>query len=85
MTSTLAESLSAYLLTDPEQALHERLSDREFQVMCMVAAGQTTRDIAANLGLSPKSVSTYKSRALSKMELNTATEWIRYAVENGLV
>ena len=85
VTSALAESLAAYLFTDLQRPLHERLSDREFQVMCMIAGGQSTTYIAANLGLSPKSISTYKSRALGKMQMNTTTEWIRYAVDNELV
>ena len=85
VSPSLAERLSTYVSTDSHGPLHERLSDREFEVMCMIAAGQTATEIAVNLGISSKTVSTYKSRILGKMEMTNAAQVIRYAIEHGLV
>ena len=85
ITPSLAERLSTYVSADSHQPLHERLSNREFEVMCMIAAGQTAAAIAASLGISFKTVSTYKSRILGKMEMTNAAQVIRYAIEHGLV
>jgi DNA-binding NarL/FixJ family response regulator len=64
---------------------HENLSDREYQVLRMLGAGQTISDIARDLGLSVKTVSTYRERVLEKLGLETNAELIRYAIEHGLV
>ena len=85
ITPSLAETLSTYVSTDFHRPLHERLSDREFEVMCMIASGQSAAAIATNLGISSKTVSTYKSRILGKMEMTNAAQLIRYAIEHGLV
>lgn len=61
------------------------LSDREYQVMCMFAAGKTLKEIAEELSLSIQTISTYKTRILEKMGMNTTAEVIRYAVKCGLV
>lgn len=68
-----------------EEPLHGRLSDREFQVMCMLAAGKTTREIAEELSLSMQTVSTYKARILEKMNMPTLANVIRYAIEKKLI
>lgn len=81
----LAETLAFGLDTASEQPPHETLSDREFQVMKLMAAGKTLADIAETLSLSPKTVSTYRTRLLEKMKLSTNAEIIRYALENGLI
>jgi two-component system, NarL family, invasion response regulator UvrY len=68
-----------------EPPRHSRLSDREYQVLRMIGAGRTVSEIATELGLSVKTVSTYRARVLEKMELRTSAELIHYAVVNKLV
>jgi two-component system, NarL family, invasion response regulator UvrY len=70
---------------DPDTPLHAKLSDRELQVLCMVGTGKTVTDIAAELSLSVKTVSTYRSRILEKMHLRSNAELIHYAVRHQLV
>jgi DNA-binding NarL/FixJ family response regulator len=64
--------------------LHEKLSDREFQILCLLGQGKTTKEIAALLKLSPPTVSTYRARILDKMHLRTTAELVKYAVHNKL-
>ena len=64
---------------------HALLSDREYQVLCNLGSGQSVKDTATELGLSPKTVSTYRTRVLAKMKLKTNAELIRYVHEQGLV
>ena len=68
-----------------EKPLHEALSDREYQVMCMIASGKTVKEIGEELSLSVKTVSTYRSRILDKMRLKGNAELTRYAIDNRLV
>jgi DNA-binding NarL/FixJ family response regulator len=70
---------------DREGVPHERLSDREFQVLRMIGDGRTVSEIATELSLSVKTVSTYRTRVLEKMEMRTNAELTRYAVRQGLV
>lgn len=63
---------------------HERLSDREFQILCLLGQGKTSKEIAATLTLSPPTVSTYRARILDKMRLRTTAELVKYAVQNKL-
>jgi len=65
--------------------LHELLSDREVQVLRMIAAGKTVKDIAEELSLSVKTVSTYRARILEKSGMKTNAELIRYALQSQLV
>lgn len=81
----LASRLAADLEEPGPEALHETLSEREFQVLRLLGQGKSVSGIADELTLSPKTVSTYKSRLLDKMEMETTAELIRYAVENDLV
>ena len=85
ITPTLAEDLATLLKADGATQLHEKLSNREYQVFHMIGSGKDTKTIAALLSLSPKTVSTYRSRILDKMELRSNAEIIRYAIEHGLV
>ena len=85
VSSNLAESLAAALDTTTDRPRHKALSDREFQVMQMMASGKTLAEIAEILSLSAKTVSTYRTRLLEKMDLKTNAEIIRYAIENGLI
>jgi len=64
---------------------HEGLSDREYQVLRMVGSGHTVSDIARDLGLSVKTISTYRTRVLEKLGMRTNAELMRYAIENGLL
>ena len=83
-----AEVLERVVLSlhpDREGVPHERLSDREFQVLRMIGDGRTVSEIAAELTLSVKTISTYRARVLEKMEMRTNAELTRYAVRHGLV
>ena len=64
---------------------HDALSDREYQVMRMIASGLTVTQIAARLTLSVKTISTYRARVLEKMQMKTTAELMHYAIQNGLV
>lgn len=85
ITATLAEKLALALDTTRAGLPHEDLSDREYRVLCMLGAGQSVKEIAAALSLSPKTVSTYRARLLKKLDLETTAELIRYAVEHNLL
>jgi DNA-binding NarL/FixJ family response regulator len=80
----LAEKLASELEVDYERPLHETLSDREYQVMCMIASGRGATAIAEKLALSVKTISTYRGRILEKMGMNNNAEIIRYALEHDL-
>jgi two-component system invasion response regulator UvrY len=71
--------------TDELKAPHEQLSDREYQVLRMLGSGRTVSEIAAALGLSVKTVSTYRTRLLDKLQMHSNAELMRYAIENGLM
>ena len=85
ITQALAEELAAILVEDTSVSPVERLSDREFQVMRLLATGKTISEIAAELCLSVKTVSTYRARILEKMNLRNTAEIIRCALEHGVV
>jgi two-component system invasion response regulator UvrY len=85
VTSSLAEKLVSDLNVDTEKPLHNALSDREFEVMCMIATGKTVKQIGEELFLSEKTVSTYRSRILEKMGMKNNAELIHYAIKHGLV
>lgn len=82
---SLAEKLAEEISKVQEKTAHEKLSDREFQVMCMIAAGKSVTEIGNQLFLSVKTVSTYKSRVLEKMNLNNNADIVRYALEHNLI
>ncbi len=83
--SSLAERLAEHIAAAVSFIPHERLSDREYQVFLMIASGKATREIAAALSLRPKTIGTYRARALAKMGMKTNAELVRYAVEQGLL
>lgn len=85
ISPSIAELLAFNLEEGTKKAAHEVLSDREFRVMCMIAAGKTLKDIGEDLSLSIKTISTYRSRILTKMNMKNNSEIIRYAIENKLV
>lgn len=81
---TLAEKIVVQL-SQPGKVPHESLSNREFEVLCSIASGQTVKEIAAKLSLSDKTISTYRRRILDKMDMRTNAELTHYAIRNGLV
>lgn len=85
ISPALAEKLAFDLESDSERPPHEKLSDREFQVMCMIASGKTVKEIADKLSLSVKTISTYRARILEKMKMKTNAEVTHYAIRNELV
>jgi len=85
ISPSFAENLADTLLSDQDQPAHATLSDREYQVLCMIASGETVKNIAGNLFLSEKTISTYRSRILQKMGMKNNAEIIHYAIKNMLV
>jgi two-component system invasion response regulator UvrY len=85
VSATLAEKLAVDLREGADTPLHELLSDREFQVLRMIASGKSVKDIAEELSLSVKTVSTYRARILEKSGMKTNAELIRYALQSQLV
>jgi len=85
VTSTLAERLATELERGSDRPPHETLSDREYQILLLMAEGLRGQDIAERLTLSVKTVSTYRARLLHKMGMSTNAELIRYALSRGLV
>lgn len=85
ITPTVAEKLASDLNADKERPPHELLSDREFHVMKLLAAGKNITEIAASLSLSPTTISTYRSRIMEKMKMKANAELARYALEQGLI
>jgi DNA-binding NarL/FixJ family response regulator len=85
ISPSLAETLVGNLDIDVKKPMHQTLSDREYQVMCMIASGKKVGEIAEALSLSVKTVSTYRTRILEKMRLKNNAELTLYAVEQRLV
>jgi two-component system invasion response regulator UvrY len=85
VSPSLAERLAVHLDIDAKKPLHQCLSDREYRVMCMIASGKTVKEIAEELFLSVKTVSTYRSRLLGKMGMKNNAELTHYCVQNQLV
>lgn len=84
-TAALAERLAEGLGGNLNQAPHETLSNREMEVLRLVATGQTIKEIAAGMALSEKTVATYRARVSEKLGLGTNVELARYALKHGLV
>jgi DNA-binding NarL/FixJ family response regulator len=85
ISSAVAEKLAANLDIDSDKALHETLSDREFEVLKLIATGKTVSDIAEILSLSVATISTYRTRLLEKLHLKNNAELTRYAIDNNVV
>jgi len=79
------EDLVSRVQPDSERRPHEALSDREYQVLRLLGSGRTISDIARDLGLSVKTVSTYRSRVLAKLGMTSNSELMRYAIQNQLL
>ena len=85
LTPELAESVAFGVVDDSGENLHERLSDREFQILCQIAAGKPPRQIAAELNLSVRTVGTHRARLLAKMGLKNNAQLVQYAIEHHLL
>lgn len=85
VSPALAEKLVFDLVVDSDDLPHKKLSDREFQVFCHLASGMTVTETAEELSLSVKTVSTYRSRILEKMNMHRNADMTRYAIQHELV
>jgi two-component system invasion response regulator UvrY len=85
VSSSLAEKLALSLSGENPIAPHERLSNRELQVLRLITTGKTVKEIAADMCLSDKTISTYRARIAQKMRIGTNVELTRYAIEHHLV
>jgi two-component system invasion response regulator UvrY len=85
VSRSLGEILASELEPNAEHMLHHALSDREYAVMGLIVAGKRVTEIGSEMGLSVKTVSTYKSRVMRKMRMKTTAELVRYSMENGLL
>ena len=84
ITSSLAEKITFNLIEESESPLHDKLSVRELEVVSYLASGKKISNIANELSLSPKTISTYRERILLKLNLKTTSDIIRYAIKEGL-
>ena len=85
VSATLAEQLAGDLQSGTDRPPHEKLSDREFEILCLIASGKTVGEIADMVSLSDKTISTYRARVLEKMNMKTNAELTHYAISNKLV
>jgi DNA-binding NarL/FixJ family response regulator len=85
VSPTLAEKLASRLTPEQERPPHERLSDREYRVMWLLASGKTLHQIAEEMRLSPSTVSTYRGRILKKLQLTTNVDLVHYAMKHRLI
>lgn len=84
ITASVAEKLASLLDGDADKLPHELLSDREFEVFKMLAAGKSISDISDKLSVSPSTVSTYRTRILGKMKLSSNADLTQYMLQNNL-
>ncbi len=85
ISPALAESLADSIALGGNEAPHDALTDREFQVMCMIASGRSVSEIGSELFLSVKTISTYRHRILSKMNMKNNSEITHYVIKNNLL
>jgi two-component system invasion response regulator UvrY len=85
ISASLAEHLAVEIITDTDKPLHATLANREYQVLLMLGEGKTIKEIAGALSLSVKTISTYRTRILHKLHLNTTADLIRYALSQQLL
>lgn len=85
VSAALALELADAISDDSERAPHEKLSDREYQTLCLIASGKTLTQIGEELNLSVKTVSVYRARLLEKMKLHNNAELTHYGLKHGLV
>ena len=85
ISTAVADELVLHARHENDLPLHKQLSDREYQVLCLIASGKEVKEISTELSLSAKTISTYRARLLVKMNMKTNAELTYYAVQNGLV
>ncbi|MCB2206791.1 MAG: response regulator transcription factor [Bacteroidetes bacterium] len=85
LSSEVASKMATFIYSDKEKTKHELLSEREYQVFSLLARGDTTVEIAEELHISPKTVSTYRDRIMEKMGMSRNSELIHYAIKNKLI
>ena len=85
MSPSLGEALAFTVNPGAEKDPHQLLSDREYEVLCLIGSGKTISQIADTMNLSVTTISTYRARILEKMRLTTNAELARYAIQKGLV
>lgn len=85
ISPTLAEKILSDINSDRDEAPHETLSNREFQIIVMIASGKTLKEIAEELNLNIKTISTYRQRILEKMNMTSNAELTRYVLDNKLM
>jgi two-component system invasion response regulator UvrY len=85
ITPAVAEQLANAFELESNKLAHERLSDREFQILSMIASGKKVKEIAVELSISPATVATYRARVLEKMQLKSSVEITTYALRNNLI
>jgi DNA-binding NarL/FixJ family response regulator len=84
VSPSLGEVLAFTVKSDSEKPPHELLSDREYQVLCLIGSGKTVSEIADTTNLSVTTISTYRARILEKMRMKTNAELTRYVIQQGL-
>jgi two-component system invasion response regulator UvrY len=85
ISNELAEELANGLSQGYQELLHQTLSNREYQTLCLMASGKSLSEMAETMSLSAKTVSVYRARLLEKMKLKNNAEAVRYAIENHLI
>ena len=85
ISNSVADELVLHARHADDQPIHKHLSDREYQVLCLIAAGKEVKEISTELSLSAKTISTYRARLLEKMNMKTNAELTHYAIQNDLV
>ena len=85
ISAAVADELVQHSRAESDRPPHEQLSEREYQVLCLIASGKAVKEIAAELALSSATISTYRARILQKMHLKTNADLMRYALDKGLV
>ena len=85
ISNSFAEKMAVVLQIDTKLPLHKKLSDREHEVMRMITSGRTAKEISVELSLSSKTISTYRTRVLEKMNMKTDAQLTYYAIQNDLI
>jgi DNA-binding NarL/FixJ family response regulator len=85
ISPSVADELVLHARHEDDLPLHKHLSDREYQVLCLISSGKEVKEISTELSLSAKTISTYRTRLLVKMNMKTNAELTYYAIQNGLV
>jgi DNA-binding NarL/FixJ family response regulator len=85
ISPSLAEFLATHLTDEKDRPLHDSLSNREFQVMRLIVSGKSLKEIAGVMALSPKTISTFRTRILQKLQMKSNAELIQYTMKNNLM